>query len=303
MNIVVIGSINTDLVINTNRMPKIGETIMGNGFSVNCGGKGVNQAVAAAKIGGNVTFVGVVGNDENGNISIENLKKNGIDTTHISRSNTNTGVAVITVCNGDNSIILDSGANNLVSKEIIDKNRDVIIGADVLIMQLEIPIETVAYAADIAHSAGVKVILNPAPVFDMPQELLRNTDIIVLNETEAEFITKISPSSDEDCKKCVNILKEYGVDTVVLTLGADGSVYTNENEIIHQEAYKTKVVDTTAAGDTFIGALSMKMKEGIEVAVKYATAASSITVSRAGASKSIPSSAEVDEFLKNINSI
>ena len=299
MKIVVIGSINTDLVINTNRMPKIGETISGNGFEINCGGKGVNQAVAVAKLGGKVTFIGATGKDENGNISIKNLNENGIDTACIARTDTNTGVAVITVCNGDNSIILDSGANNLMSKELIDKNKDVILAADAVIMQLEIPIETVTYAADIAHKAGVKVILNPAPIVELPPELLKNTDVFILNETEAEFVTKVCPDTDENRKKCINILKGYGIDNIILTLGAQGSVYTDGSYVKHQKAFKTEVVDTTAAGDTFIGAFCMKMKEGIETAVKYATAASSITVSRKGASKSIPTIAEVDEIIKN----
>lgn len=300
MNIVVIGSINTDLVINTSRIPKIGETITGSGFSVNCGGKGVNQAVAAAKLGGSVTFIGAAGKDENGNISVENLNKNGIDTTCIERCGTNTGVAVITVCNGDNSIIIDSGANNLVSKELIDKNRDVILAADTVIMQLEIPIETVTYAAEMAHKAGVKVILNPAPIIDLSSELLNNVDVFILNETEAEFITKICPDTEENRRKCMDALKEYGIKTIVLTLGAEGSVYTDGSDIKHQKAYKADVVDTTAAGDTFIGAFCMKMKDDIETAVKYATAASAITVSRKGASKSIPTAFEVDAFVKNI---
>lgn len=297
MNIVVIGSINTDLVINTNRMPKIGETISGNGFAINCGGKGVNQAVAAAKIGGDVAFIGAAGKDENGNISIKNLENNRIDTKCIARTDTNTGVAVITVCNGDNSIILDAGANALVSKEIIDRNKDVILAADAVIMQLEIPIETVTYAANIAHKAGVKVILNPAPIVELPPELLKNTDVFILNETEAEFFTKVCPDTDEKRKKCMNILKDYGIETVVLTLGAEGSMYTDGNDIKHQRAYKAEVVDTTAAGDTFIGAFCMKMKDSIETAVEYATAASSIAVSRRGASDSIPTKNEIEQLI------
>ena len=300
MNIVVIGSINTDLVINTSRIPKIGETVSGNGFSVNCGGKGVNQAVATSKLGGNVAFIGAVGNDDNGNIAIKNLQDFGVDTKGITETDVNTGVAVITVCNGDNSIILDSGANGLVSKEMIDKNKDIILSADAVIMQLEIPIETVCYAAQLAHRAGVKVILNPAPVCDIPCQLLENTDILILNETEAEAITKTYPDTESNRKKCINILKDTGIGTVILTLGGDGALYTYGNNIKHQKAFKATVVDTTAAGDTFIGAFCVKMKESTEYAVKYSAAASSITVSRAGASKSIPSQAEVDSFMTNI---
>ena len=266
MNIVVIGSINVDLVINTSKLPQKGETVSGNGFSVNCGGKGVNQAVAAAKLGGNVTFIGAVGNDEYGNVSIENLNKSRVNTENIIRTDVNTGVAVITVCNGDNSI----------------------------------PLETVTYAAALAHSAGVKVILNPAPVMDLPCKLLENTDIMILNETEAEFLTKIYPDSQENRKKCLNKLNELGIKTIVLTLGENGSVYTDGGNIKHQEAVKTTVVDTTAAGDTFIGAFCMKMNDNIEYAVKYSTSASSLTVSREGASKSIPTDVEVVELMNSI---
>lgn len=300
MKFVVIGSINTDLVINTDRVPKIGETISGCGFSTNCGGKGANQAVAAAKLGGEVSFIGAVGKDANGEIAIENFKKNGIETAPVERTDVNTGVAVITVCNGDNSIILDAGANGEVTKELIDKNMDVIKAADAIIMQLEIPMETVLYAAKRAREEGVKVVLNPAPIVKLPEELLLNTDVIILNETETEVLTKIYPNTDENRKKCMDILKGLGIGQVIITLGGDGSVYNDGDEMVHQNAFKTTAVDTTAAGDTFIGAFCMKMNGDLKEAVRYATAASSITVSRAGASESIPSKEEVEEKLKSL---
>ena len=300
MKFVVIGSINTDLVINTDRVPKIGETISGKGFSTNCGGKGANQAIAAAKLGGEVSFVGAVGKDANGDIAIENFHKFGIKTDGVERAETNTGVAVITVCNGDNSIILDAGANGKVTKEIIDNNMDVIKAADCVIMQLEIPMETVLYAAKRAREVGVKVVLNPAPIQELPEELLKNTDVLILNETETEVLTKVYPDSDENRKKCMDILKDLGIGQVIITLGGDGSVYNDSDEMIHQKAFSAKVVDTTAAGDTFIGAFCLKMNEGLKNAVTFATAASSITVSRAGASESIPSKEEVEEKLKSL---
>ena len=299
MKFTVIGSINTDLVINTSRMPKLGETLNGTGFSTGCGGKGANQAVAVAKLGGDVTFIGAVGKDANGDIAINNFKENGISTDRIERTDVNTGVAVITVAGSDNCIILDSGANGLVTKEVIDKNMDIISSADAVIMQLEIPMETVVYAAQKAHGAGVKVVLNPAPVTDLPQELLKNTDVIILNETETEYITKIYPDTDESRKECMDILKGLGISQVIITLGGEGCVYNNGDEICHQPAFKANVVDTTAAGDTFIGAFCMKMTSDLEYAVKYATAASSITVSRHGASGSIPTKDEVEEFIAN----
>ena len=300
MKFAVIGSINTDLVINTDRVPKIGETISGKGFSTNCGGKGANQAIAAAKIGGDVSFIGAVGNDANGDVAIENFKKFGIQTDSVERVKTNTGVAVITVCNGDNSIILDAGANGEVTKELIDKNMDVIRAADAIIMQLEIPMETVIYAAKRAREEGVKVVLNPAPIVKLPEELLSNTDVIILNETETEVLTKVYPDTDENRKKCMDILTGLGIGQVIITLGGDGSVYNDGDEMVHQNAFKTTVVDTTAAGDTFIGAFCMKMNGDLKEAVRYATAASSITVSRAGASESIPSKEEVEEKLKSL---
>ncbi len=299
MNFVVIGSINTDFVINTDRMPKVGETIKGSGFLSNNGGKGANQAIAAAKLGGDVTFIGAVGNDINGINAIDNLDKNHINTQRIERTSTNTGAAVITVCDGDNCIILDSGANDLVTKEVIDKNMDIIARADAVIMQLEIPMETVAYAAQKAHEAGVKVVLNPAPITMLPKQLTDNTDVIILNETETEYLTKVYPDTDENRKKCINIIRDKGIDLVIITLGADGSIYNLDDQIIHQKAYKTKAVDTTAAGDTFIGAFCMNIDKGLKEAVKYATAASAITVSRPGASSSIPNKEEIETFLQH----
>ncbi len=299
MNYIVIGSINTDLVINTSRMPQLGETINGNGFAINCGGKGANQAVAVAKLGGDVSFIGAIGKDANGDLAIDNFKAANVKTDMIEATDTNTGVAVITVCGGDNCIILDSGANGLVTKEVIDKNMDVISKADGIIMQLEIPLETVTYAAQKAHKAGVKVILNPAPVTDLPEELLKNTDVIILNETETEYLTKVYPKDIESRKKCMDILKRLGIEQIIITLGCDGCVYNAGDEIKHQPAFKTTAVDTTAAGDTFIGAFCLNMQKGLDYAIKYATAASAITVSRHGASKSIPTKEEVESFLEN----
>lgn len=299
MKIVVIGSINTDLVITTDRIPKIGETITGSGFSVNCGGKGANQAIAAAKLGCDVSFVGAVGKDANGDISIKNLKNYNIDVSSVETVKTNTGVAVITVCNGDNSIILDSGANDFVTKELIDRNINSIKNADAVVMQLEIPIDTVTYAAKLARKAGVKVILNPAPIKELPKELLENTDIIVLNESETEFLTGICPDSSGNHQKCMGFLMKTGVKQVIITLGSDGCVYNNKDVIMHCPAKKTTVVDTTAAGDTFIGALCVNLNNDITYAINYSTTASSVTVSRPGSSKSIPSKNEVDEYLKN----
>ena len=298
MNFVVIGSINTDLVIHTDRLPKAGETLSGSGFFVNCGGKGANQAVALAKLGGTVIFIGAVGNDTYGDAAIENLKKHHINTDYIIRTKKNTGVAVITVYDGENSIILDRGANALVTPEVIYQNKEIIQKADALLLQLEIPIETVVCAARMAHQAGVKVILNPAPITDLPEELIQNTDILILNETEAEFLTGITPDSKEVYQKCIAHLQKLGCKNIILTLGKEGSLACINDRIIYQSAYLVEAVDTTAAGDTFIGAFCTKIDSDINYAIKYATGAAAIAVSRNGASDSVPIADEVDQFLK-----
>ncbi|MBQ7792768.1 MAG: ribokinase [Clostridia bacterium] len=298
MNFVVIGSINTYLVIHTDRLPKAGETLSGSGFFVNCGGKGANQAVALAKLGGTVIFIGAVGNDTYGDAAIENLKKHHINTDYIIRTKKNTGVAVITVYDGENSIILDRGANALVTPEVIYQNKEIIQKADALLLQLEIPIETVVCAARMAHQAGVKVILNPAPITDLPEELIQNTDILILNETEAEFLTGITPDSKEVYQKCIAHLQKLGCKNIILTLGKEGSLACINDRIIYQSAYLVEAVDTTAAGDTFIGAFCTKMGLDVNYAMQYATGAAAIAVSRNGASDSVPIADEVDQFIK-----
>lgn len=289
-NILVIGSINMDMVINTPVLPKLGETLMGSGFMTSGGGKGANQATAIAKINGRCDMIGAVGCDEFGKVLCDNLESYGVDTSGISSLDCSTGVAVITVCNGDNHIIVDMGANGKVTPEIIDANTDLIKQADIVVMQLEIPMETVIYAAKKARECGAKVLLNPAPAAKLPEELLRNTDILIPNEHEAEIITGTS-----DMSKAIEILKSYGVGQVIITLGSEGSVYTAGDEVRTCGAFKTEAVDTTAAGDTFIGAYCAAMCDGrdIDYAVKFASLASSITVARRGAAVSIPTMEEI----------
>ena len=283
----------------TNKTPKIGETIIGEKFEVNCGGKGANQAIAVAKLGGNVKLLGCVGNDANGELLINNCKSYGVDVSGIKKFDVNTGVAVITVTNGDNSIILDSGANKMVSEEIIDNNIELFKWADYCLFQFEIPVNTVLYGAKLAKSLGKTVIINPAPMCEFPLELLKYTDIITPNETEC---MSLLGKEITDYEYAIKEIMQMGVKTVIVTLGSKGSVYNDGDDIKTREIVKSKVVDTTAAGDTFVAAVIISLAQGknINEAVNFATYASSITVSREGASKSIPNYNEVIRYTKEM---
>ena len=295
-NILIIGSINIDLVINTDILPKLGETIHGRNFMTAYGGKGANQAVAVAKLYGKADMIGAVGSDEFGKLLKGNLEANHVETKGVKIADTNSGVAVITVCGGDNHIILDGGANDAVSPAWIDENLDLIKNADIVIFQLEIPMETIIYAAKKAKEFGCKVLLNPAPAAKLPEELLAYTDIIIPNEHEAAIIT-----GHENEVDALKALYDNGNRNVIVTLGSKGCIYNDGKEIKSQTPFKVKAVDSTAAGDSFIGGYCSALCEGktMEEAIRFATAVSAITVSRPGASVSIPTRTEVEEFLKN----
>lgn len=303
-NILVVGSINVDYVINTDRLPKLGETITGHGFSMNFGGKGANQAIALAKAGCNVKMLGAVGNDFSGELAVKNLADNGVDTASVQKTDKPTGAAVITVCGGDNHIILDVGANGEVTPELVKANEALIDWADIVVMQYEIPVESDILCAKLAHEKGKTVILNPAPVKEVDRELYKYIDIIIPNEFEAQLITGIYPDTSENAAKAIKALKELGCKNALVTLGKNGCAYDVDGATHFTGVFLVKAVDSTAAGDSFIGGLSAKLCEGAKMddAVEYASATSAITVSRHGASVSIPTSAEVVEFMKN-NSI
>lgn len=289
-NILVIGSINADMVIYTEKMPQMGETIHGHSFAINAGGKGANQAVAAAKLGASVKMIGKVGSDANGAMLLDNFRASGVGTDGIDTWSGPCGVAVITVCNGDNCIILDGGANDHVDPAQIDAHRDLIQWADFLIFQLEIPMETVLHAAKLAKSYAKTVVLNPAPITPIPPQLLSCTDLIVPNQSEAEGLLHRSIHGIEDAKKAALEIQGMGVAHVIITLGSDGCVYTCGQEVYHHGIIPTKVVDTTAAGDSFIAGVVTSLAEGcsMDEAIGFATRVSSITVSRAGAQSSLP---------------
>lgn len=301
-NILVIGSINMDMVINTPRLPELGETITGNGFATIPGGKGANQAIAAARLGGNVRMIGAVGSDIYGGSLIENLKYNRVGCEGIIAMPTTTGIAVITVCNGDNHIILDKGANAELSTEIINQNIELVKWADIVVFQLEIPQETVFHAAKLAKKYGAKVLLNPAPMQDIIPEILDYVDIFVPNQYEAQQMLGIKINTYEEQEEAVRRFQSMGINQVVITLGGKGSIYNVGTEIRMHGIFEIDVVDTTAAGDGFIGGICVALcqRKTVDEAISYATAVSALAVRRVGASISLPTKKEVDEFSKNL---
>ena len=298
--IVVIGSCNTDMVINTDRLPLPGETIIGGNFFMNAGGKGANQTVAAVRLGGSVSFMAKVGNDHFGSRSIEQYKAEGIDVEHILiDSELPSGVALIMVdANGENCIAVASGANAMLRVEDIDRAMGMIERGDIVLMQLETPLDTVEYVARIAHERGKRVILNPAPAQHLPDTLLKNLYMIIANETETELITGVRITDMESICRAADVMSERGVQNVVITLGSKGA-FIKENGAYHKvPAIKVKAVDATAAGDTFCGALCVALaeKKGILEAVEFANKCASVTVTRMGAQSSLPYRSEIDKM-------
>lgn len=298
--IVVIGSLNMDLVVNTPRIPALGETVLGSGFFTAPGGKGANQAVAAARLGGSVSIVGCVGDDIFGKELKQNLLVNDVDIINVKViENTPTGVAMITVKDGDNFIIVDPGANFCLTTDIIDELEDLIKDSFLVVIQLEIPFETVERAVESAHKHGVKVLLNPAPARALPDDLLEKIDIITPNEKECELITGLPVRNIDDAKAAVSFLMQKGIPQVVITMGSAGAVYNNGSKIMHKSAVKVKAVDTTAAGDSFSGAISVALTEGksIDEAIDFANLVGALTVTKKGAQLSLPMRKNVDEMI------
>lgn len=295
--IVVIGSCNTDMVIKSSRLPVPGETVIGGTFMMNPGGKGANQAVAAARMGGNVTFISKTGNDLFGRQSVELYKKEGIKTNYIFSDPDNpSGVALITVdARGENCIVVAPGANAALSPDDISKARTEIESSALVLMQLEIPLKTVEYAAEIACNKGIKVILNPAPAQPLSKDLLKCLHIITPNRTEAEMLSGVKVTDWASAKVAADLISEKGAGIVVLTLGSLGALVKDGIQYHEIDAVPMEAVDTTAAGDTFCGALSVGLSEGMHIvdAVKLACKASAIAVTRMGAQASIPYRSEI----------
>ncbi|MBP5488321.1 MAG: ribokinase [Bacteroidales bacterium] len=294
--ILVIGSSNTDMTIKSPRLPAPGETILGGVFHMGPGGKGANQAVAAKRLGGDVTFICKVGRDIFGENAVKGYQKEGIDTTHTLYSDEASGTALILVDDsGENCIAVAPGANGDLSPADIDSVAEVIKTADFLILQLEIPVESVLKAAKIAHEAGVYVILNPAPACKLPKELFKYISLITPNQTESALMTGIDVKDEASRNEAIAAFRKMGVEDVIVTLGSKGSLVCKGNTQTLIEAQKVKAVDATAAGDTFCGAVCVALSEGktLEDAARFATKASALTVQKMGAQDSIPYKSDI----------
>lgn len=299
--IYVLGSINMDMVARVPHMPVGGETLTADKYYVNPGGKGANQAVAIAKLGGKVAMIGKVGSDETGDALKNNLKAMGVDESMVTRAEVPSGIAMIIVEGGENRIILYKGANHSVTKADVDEGLKNAKPGDALVMQLEIPLETVTYAAAVAKQKGMLVLLNPAPAVPLGEELLKNVDIIAPNETETEILTGVGLDSDVHIALAVKKLYQLGVKRVIITMGSRGSIVAEGQTITPVEPRKVKAVDTTSAGDTFVGATVLRYLDGdtLEDAARFASVASSITVTREGAAQSIPTLEEVKKVIES----
>lgn len=295
----VIGSSNTDMTVRSRVLPGPGETILGGDFRMGHGGKGANQAVAAKRLGGNVDFVCKLGKDLFGDNAIRHFREMGLDTAHILQSDKPSGVALITVDDkAENSIVVASGANGDLDPEDIETLAPAIRRSSILLLQLEIPMETVEKAARIAYEAGVMVVLNPAPAAQLSDELMRCVSVLVPNESESSYISGVEVTDADSALKAINVIKAKGAKDVIVTMGSKGSLVC-DGKVTFIPARKVKAVDTTAAGDTFCGALCVALAEGygLEEAARFATAASSISVQRPGAQDSVPSRKEVDRII------
>jgi ribokinase len=295
--ILVIGSSNTDMVIKTEKLPAPGETILGGTFLMNPGGKGANQAVAAARLGGKVTFITKRGNDLFGNQAVGLFMREGIDTQFIVKDmEYPSGVALITVdSTGENSIVVAPGSNGQLSEEDIPASVFENPKTEILLLQLEIPVKTVEYAAVTASEKGIKVILNPAPACKIPDRLLQNIWLITPNETEAEAITGTEITDISSAYRAAVLIQQKGVKNVIITLGEMGAYIKSANFTGLVPGIKVTPVDTTAAGDVFNGALAVALSEGkdLQEAVDFANKAAAISVTRMGAQASAPYRSEV----------
>ncbi len=298
--ILVIGSSNTDLIANVDKFPAAGETVQGKFFLQAMGGKGANQALAARRVGGDVIFVTCLGNDANGKNALNQYKQEGLDVT-LSRvvENVPTGTAMILVNGqGENCIVITPGANHELTPATIEEIRDEIESASIMVLQMEIPFQSVQKACELAVKSGTPILLNVAPARKVEASLLKLVDILVVNETEIEMISglRISESGEEGV---IDKLLAIGAKTIILTLGAKGCIIKSNERNLRVPAFRVKPVDTTAAGDTFCGALAAQLSKGTDLveAVKFATAAAAICVTRMGAQPSIPTRQEVQQFL------
>jgi len=298
--IAVVGSFNIDLMSRAPKMPAAGETVLGGPLKLSPGGKGSNQAIAAVRLGAKVRVIMRLGTDIFGDQALEYLKKEGIDTNYVVRDSKNhTGTALIVVDEkGENMIVVAPGANGALSPEDVNNGKEAIYNSDVLLVQLEIPIETVQAAVGIARDNSVKTILNPAPGRELDDELLSRVDILTPNEIEASSLTGIKVNDKVSAKKAAYKLIDKGVDTVIFTLGQEGALIVTSNKIQHIPGKRIKVIDTTGAGDAFNGGLAFGVAEGRDIvkAVRFANCVAALSVTKIGTAPAMPTREEVEEF-------
>jgi len=301
-DIVVLGSLNMDLIVRTERIPRPGETVHGYGFSTVPGGKGANQAAAAARLGAAVTMLGRVGQDAFGDAMLDNMMMQGVETGYILRDRREpSGIALIQIQeDGDNSIVVAPGANGRVSIDDVYRATELIWGASFLVAQFEVPLPVVRHAIGIAASKGVPVVLNPAPAYAVDPGFLEGVYCLVVNETEAETLTGMAVADLPGARAAGIELQAMGVPVVIVTLGGQGALLVAEGKPLHVPARQVTVVDTTAAGDAFIGGLVASLDRGMDLpdAVRYATCAGSLATTVLGAQTSLPDKAAVDAFYR-----
>lgn len=300
--VVVVGSTNTDMTVRVPRIPAPGETVLGHGFQITAGGKGANQAVAAARAGGTVVFVTALGADDLGERAVQNLAAEGIDVQLVRRTpDAPSGVALIFVdAAGENSIAVASGANRELRPEHVDPLARIIEAEDVLLLQLEIPLATVEAATRVAANRGARVILNPAPAQPLPDSLFRTVSLLTPNEREVEQLTGVGASDELSLRRAAAALRARGVRDVLITLGGRGVFVSAVDVSKMVPAFGVDAVDSTAAGDVFNGALAVALMErrALPEAVSFASAAAAISVTRRGAQTSAPHRAEIEALLR-----
>ena len=300
--IVVVGSSNTDMILRVRRLPRPGETVLGGDFTLAAGGKGANQAVAAARAGGAVAFIARVGRDIFGDRALAGFRAAGLDIRHVRRDPVlPSGAALICVdARGENQIAVASGANAALTPADVRRAAGVFRAARALVMPLETPLAAVEAAADIASARGIPILLNPAPARPLPDRLLRRVSVLTPNATEAEILTGIRVAGPASARRAAEALLARGVGAVVLTLGRDGAYLAADALRLHVSGFRVRAVDTTAAGDVFSGALAVARAEGrpLEAAVCFANAAAALSVTKAGAQPSAPARARILSFLE-----
>jgi ribokinase len=297
-DILVVGSLNADLVVRAPRFPAPGETISGEDLAIIPGGKGAHQAVATARQGAQVSMLGRVGSDSFGPTLTDNLQQNHVDTAYVLADSSATGTAIIVVdTNGQNSIVLSPGANGKVTPADVDAFP--FQGVDMLLLQFEIPLETVIHAASVAHQNGLRVILNPAPARPIPDSLLADVDILVPNEGELQLLTGMLVTDAASAETAAKTLLTKGVRTVIVTLGEKGALLVTSEQMRLVPSFKVEVVDTTAAGDAFIGGLAPALLKGksLEEAVRYGNASGALATTKFGAQPSLPTQDEVEHLM------